>query len=253
MANYDTYYYTPSVAEEVYEVGVYQRLSNLGNTVIISIRDVTDNKVLATSEHNETIVGTADTLTWNTATLGTPLQLTAGREYAVSIYADVGNWSGYSDNSAYQADKTLKLTGQSAVPTDFNLASTSADSIQAYYAETRASSTPPPAGEEIVKMTVDLNSVICESTDFAAGMTFELWPAGVEGSKEVATVVTAIDTLPTAAPQYWCTFTAVPSAAANDHIKVIYDATAGDIKSVTGGIALASSSYEAPETEVCGT
>ena len=84
---------------------------------------------------------------------------------------------------------------------------------------------------------------VCESTDFALGVTAELWPAGVSANKEVASSVVAIDTANTANPQYNVTFTVAPDSGSSDVVNIIYDATVGNIKSVTGGIALASGSF----------
>ena len=105
--------------------------------------------------------------------------------------------------------------------------------------------------------TLGLTSIISESTDFAKGVTVELWPADVEGNKETASEVVAISSLPTDKPQYTITTTVAPSNGAGDTLHFVYlnmadgGLNAGDIKSVTGGIALVSGTYDASVAETC--
>jgi len=92
---------------------------------------------------------------------------------------------------------------------------------------------------------------ICESTNFVLGVTAELWPADVEANKEIAPIITAIDTAPTSTPRFDVVFSVAPSNGDGDTLHFIYDATIGDIKSVTGGIALASGTFDATVAMTC--
>lgn len=98
------------------------------------------------------------------------------------------------------------------------------------------------------------NPVICESAlGFEVGMTAELWPADVEGNAITATLIEAIDTAPTATPRYNITFSAAV-ASGTDTIHMTYvagGATGGDIKSSTGGIALADDTYDGTTAMAC--
>ena len=79
-------------------------------------------------------------------------------------------------------------------------------------------------------------AVICESSNFAAGITGVVLRGGV--TRELSTLTTAISTLPTATPQVNCAFTnGDPVDLDGDTIKFINDGT-GDTRSVTGGVAI---------------
>jgi len=82
--------------------------------------------------------------------------------------------------------------------------------------------------------------VICESTDFALGMTAYINQGEV--NEEVATTVIELSNANSASPQLSVNFSIVP-AFGTDTISIVYDDTVGDIKSVTGGIALASQTF----------
>ena len=88
-----------------------------------------------------------------------------------------------------------------------------------------------------------VDPVICESTDFANGVTATIDRGGLGTTIETATDVTAISSLPTATPQYWCTFTnGDPVDGDSDEVVFAYDGT-GDIRSVVGGRVLPVTSF----------
>lgn len=100
------------------------------------------------------------------------------------------------------------------------------------------------------------NAVIHESTvGFDAGVTVELWPADVEANAETASAVVALSVDPTSTPQYNVTFSVAADNAAGDTVHFIYlsvaDGGAGDMKSVTGGNALASGTFDGTNAMVC--
>lgn len=99
--------------------------------------------------------------------------------------------------------------------------------------------------------TITGNDVICESTlGFHIGVTAFVYRSGV--TEEQASLIEAVSTLATATPQYNVTYpNGEPIAANSDTIKFVYAATAGDIKSVTGGVALPSGEFGVLVSEVC--
>jgi len=102
--------------------------------------------------------------------------------------------------------------------------------------------------------TLHIIPCICESAlGFEIGMTAELWPGNVENDAVPATLIQAIDTAPTATPRFNVTFSAaVASGVDTLHITYVAGgATGGDIKSVTGGIALASATFDATTAMSC--
>lgn len=232
--------YTPSENEEVYEVGIYSNSSNSGKSATVSVRDVTGGVAEAISL-SDTIVNGSSGGQWDIITLPTPLQLVAGNTYAVSVLINIGDWSGRKENSAWASDKSSKLSGQSSVPVNF-LAGSDDISGYSFYAETRASTVQAsPTLHTLILEDGSSNPVVCESTDFALGVT-AYKNKGLSG-EETATSVVSITNTNTSAPQYHCEFPTGDPVPLVDTISFDYDDTVGDIKSVTGAMPLATGTF----------
>ena len=100
------------------------------------------------------------------------------------------------------------------------------------------------------------NAVIHETTaGFDAGVTVALWPADDVNNAETASAVVALSVDPTSTPQYNVTFSVAADNAAGDTVHFTYlsvaDGGAGDMRSVTGGNALASGTFDGTNAMVC--
>ncbi len=93
------------------------------------------------------------------------------------------------------------------------------------------------------------NAVICSSTNFALGVT--AYKNKGLPNEEIASLITEVSNSDTSTPQYQVTFSGGEPVNGTDTITIVYDAGVGDIKSVTGSIALPSITFDSDAASVC--
>ncbi|MBV2138576.1 MAG: DUF4082 domain-containing protein [Candidatus Thiodiazotropha sp. (ex Ctena orbiculata)] len=113
-ANNDVNYrFTPSVNEEVYEVGIYEESDSSGAIAEIAVYDVSAG--LPGTLVGSATVNAGGAQGWRSTSIGAPWALFAGTEYNVSIKINSGTWN-YANDNTYQNNgySRSNLTGASA-------------------------------------------------------------------------------------------------------------------------------------------
>jgi hypothetical protein len=234
--NLSAFHYTPSVAEEVFEVGIYGGNSTSGKEVEITIRDITGGLATATVMQSIAVTGGSGTNQWYTTAVDPPLQLTAGHTYAVDVWIKTGAWEGRRAGVAWGQNNSLYKTGQSSVPTDYS-SSTGNNLIYAFYADTRTSTESGGPSTHSIEFSEE-----CASSDFALGMTATKNKAGTPVVADSVVALTqgitrpAGDSVGDAANTvlYTVTYSDGPPVD-GDTLHFDYDKAVGDIAATAAG------------------
>jgi hypothetical protein len=190
------------------------------------ITDVNSGNSIADGDTSITITGTAFAASGNTVTISPSTDIN---------HIDAVVQSAVSNESTTSVDITVELpVGSTSEDFVYLFVTDDSSNVSSGY-----SVSVSPLATSLHTLTL---SAECTSTDFALGIT--AYKNKGEVDEEIASVVTAIDTLPTASPQYNCTFE-TGDPVSPDTLELVYDAAVGDIRTTSGDIPLASITYTA--------
>lgn len=202
---------------------------------LAGVVDVTINSVNGGSPINDGDTGVV--------VLGSNFEAT-GATMVLSLVDDI--------NDASAVSQTITSDGDTSMSFTVNLPTNASSENPVYMFITNATGTVNASGFAVnidtglvtgtftVAFDDGVNPVICSSSDFALGMTAYMNKGA--GNEEVAINTIELSNADSATPQLSITFSNAPVNGV-DAITIDYDDTVGDIRSVTGQIALITQSF----------